>query len=248
MTLAIDRNGWLTSDDKGPRLFYLPTVRTTPLETRNPLGIVWHTTGGICGHHYAERLVRRIQTYRRGVDRPASFHLVIDRGGAIYQCAPFSVGTWHVGRAGEIAGRSFGNINRATIGVELENAGTLHAVKDGFYTWPFFSDPHAPPAERRADPRCRVGRLRATLFSDGRFYDLFPAAQIAAATELLRACAQRYRLSRRAAAYGHCDFSSPTKTDPGPLWMRGILPRVLDHAYEAAPPVRPPTPPEAATS
>jgi hypothetical protein len=229
MTLAIDKAGWLTTDAKGPRIFYLPTVRTSSLETRSPLGLVWHTTGGICGHGFAERLVRRIQTYRKGVDRPASFHVLIERNGTIYQCAPFLVGTWHVGRPGTIAGRSFTNINRATIGIELENAGPLISVRDAFYTWPYYTEPGAPAAERRPDPRHRVGRPRAMLFSDGKFYDGFPPTQIAAAAELLRALVDRFRLSRRAAAHGHCDFTAG-KTDPGLLWMRGILPRLLESA------------------
>ncbi|HEY0714890.1 MAG TPA: peptidoglycan recognition family protein [Polyangia bacterium] len=233
MSLTIDRNGWLVSDAKVSRVFYVPTVRTTALDTRAPVGIVWHTTGGVGGRGSAERLVQRIQTYRKGVDRPASFHLLIERNGTVYQCAPFSVGTWHVGRAGEVGGRHFANVNRATIAVELENAGTLITVRDGFYTWPFFANPGAPAQERRPDPRCLVGRTRAALFADGRFYDGFPPAQLAAAADVLQACVRRYRLTRAAAGHGHGDFTSG-KTDPGALWMRGILPRLLDSAFGAA--------------
>lgn len=231
MSLTIDRNGWFVADQRGPRVFHAPTVRTTPLETRAPLAIVWHTTGSTCGRNFAEGLVRRLRTYRRGVDRPASFHLLIARNGTVFQCAPTSVGTWHVGRPGEVSGRTFPNINRATLGIELENAGPLRAIRDGFYTWPFFLEPHAPEKERRPDPRYQVARPRASLFSDGRFYDLFPPAQVASAGEVLRACRERYRFSRQASAYAHSDFAAPTKTDPGPLWMRGILPRLLDQVF-----------------
>ena len=234
MALAVDQNGWITTDMKGPRVFYLPTVRTCALETRKPIGLVWHATGGVGGRGYAERLLRRIQTYRRGLDRAASFHVLVDRTGAVFQAAPLSVGTWHVGRPGRVAGRSFDNVNKATVGVELENAGELRAVGDGFYTWPYFLEPNAPARERRPDPRLRVARLRASLFSDGRFYDNFPPAQIATAIELVRACRGRYGFKRQAAAHGHCDFGRPTKTDPGALWMRGVLPRVLAGAFGPA--------------
>jgi hypothetical protein len=123
--MKVDDQGWLVGADGEPVGKRYPTVRTYELATPAPLGIVWHYTDGVGGPGYAEGLARHIQTFRRGVDRPASWHLVIAKDGAIYQSAPFTVGTWHVGKPGIIAGRRFANINHVTVGCELENAGRL---------------------------------------------------------------------------------------------------------------------------
>jgi hypothetical protein len=117
----------------------LPTVRTCALATARPVALVWHGTGGAPRPGHAERLAKRIQTYRRGLDRPASWHFLVSARGEILQSAPITVGTWHVGRPGTIEGHTHRNVNAATIGIELENPGRLLKVKDRFYCWPYFS-------------------------------------------------------------------------------------------------------------
>jgi N-acetyl-anhydromuramyl-L-alanine amidase AmpD len=228
--MRIDKNGWLFQEGDGSQVVYLPTVRTYALVGPRPLAIVWHATGA-GGEDLAERLARRIQTYRAGVDRAVSFHVVVARSGAVFQCAPFCVGTWHVGRPGEVAGRAFDNVNRVTIGIELENAGRLREIDGQLYAWPYYAAPAARASERRADPRYLVPRQRAALFSDGRLYDGFTPAQLATAEGIIRACSQRYGLDRRTSAYAHADFAAPTKEDPGPVWIRGHLPRLLANVF-----------------
>src|ERR1043166_2848419 len=168
-TMKIDEQGWLVSASGEPAGKQLPTGRSYPLATPAPLGIVWHTTDERGGPGYAEALARRIQNFRRGVDRPASWHLLIAKDGAIYQSAPFTVGTWHVGVPGVIAGRRFANINHATIGCELENAGRLRRLGDQAYCWPFYVHPEAPGYERRPDPKCALELGRAVATPEGLF-------------------------------------------------------------------------------
>ncbi|MFH0900566.1 MAG: hypothetical protein V2A73_08045 [Pseudomonadota bacterium] len=79
--IYVDDAGWLISEDSSVRVIRLPTVRRCQLEVPAPLGMVWHWTGGAGGPGFAESLCRRIQRYRRGIDRPASWHLLIANAG-----------------------------------------------------------------------------------------------------------------------------------------------------------------------
>lgn len=231
--MKVDDQGWLVAEDGDPSVSRFPTVRTYGLATPAPLGIVWHYTAGRGGPGFSEALARRAQTFRRGVDRPASWHVLIAKDGAVYQSAPFTVGTWHVGKAGVIAGRRFDNINHATVGCELENAGRLRKLGDQVYCWPYFVNPEAPEYERRPDPHYAVDPQRAVLTNDGLF-DAFTPAQESSATALLRALVARYGWTRDVCAYGHVQFDPARREDPGPIWKQPILPRVLDKLFGEA--------------
>ena len=233
--MIVDDKGWLISASGDPVGKQFPTVRTYELVTPMPLGIVWHYTDGAGGSGYAEGLARRIQTFRRDVDRPASWHILIARDGAIYQSAPFTVGTWHVGKPGGIAGRRFANINHVTVGCELENAGRLLRLGSAAYCWPYYRNPSAPPYERRPDPACVVSLDRAVATSAGLF-DAYTPAQEASAAVVLRALIARYGWSRAVCAYGHVDFDAANREDPGPVWSQTVLPRVLDRVFGASAP------------
>jgi N-acetyl-anhydromuramyl-L-alanine amidase AmpD len=229
--MRIDDEGWLVEEDGEPAVRRYPTVRRYPLVVPAPLGIVWHWTAGRGGPGFGEALARRAQTYRRRIDRAASWHVLIAKDGGIHQSAPFTVGTWHVGRPGVIAGRRFENINRATLGCELENAGRLRKIGDRFYCWPYWSNPGAPAHERRPDPRCALDSARAIAVHGEGTFDDFPAAQVTSAARVLGALVARFGWSRDACAYGHVDFDWPRKEDPGPLWKRERLPGVLDNVF-----------------
>ena len=231
--MRVDDKGWLVTAAGDPVGKQFPTVRTYPLAVPAPLGIVWHTTDERGGPGYAEALARRIQSFRRGVDRPASWHLLIARDGAIYQSAPVTVGTWHVGKSGVIAGRRFANVNHATVGCELENAGRLRRLGDQVYCWPYFVNPSAPVFERRPDPRCALPLDRAVAARAGLF-DGFTPAQEASAAVVLRALVMRFGWTRDVCAYGHVEFDPQNREDPGPVWTLTFLPRVLDRVFGSA--------------
>jgi hypothetical protein len=220
--MRLDEKGWLQAEAGDAKVVALPTVRTTTLEVPSPLGLVWHTTGGVGGPNFAEVLARRIQDYRRGVDRPASWHFLIAKNGDIFQSASFSVGTWHVGMPGNIAGWAFKNINHATIGVELANAGPLLGHEGQFYAWPYWK----PGSDKFPEPRFRIAPGRVVV-RDLVAFDGFPDAQIASAGKLAECLARRLGWDVAALQHGHADFAAPRKTDPGPLWMKGILPGLI---------------------
>jgi N-acetyl-anhydromuramyl-L-alanine amidase AmpD len=228
--MKIDERGWLATDEGETAVKRYPTVRTYELAAPAPLGIVWHYTAGRGGAGFAEGLAKRAQTFRRGIDRPASWHVLIAKDGVIYQSAPFNVGTWHVGRPGVIAGRRFDNINHATIGCELENAGRLRKLGDRVYCWPYYVNPEAPEYERRPDQHYALELDRAVVTNEGLF-DTFTSAQEVSATLLLRALVSRFGWTREVSMYGHVDFDPARKEDPGPIWKRTVLPRVLDKVF-----------------
>ena len=155
--MNVDDHGWLVGAEREPVVTRLPTVRTYALATREPLGAVWHTTDERGGPGTSEAMARRVQTFRIGVDRLASWHLLVSREGAVYQSAPFTVGTWHVGVGGVIAGRRFPNINHVT-------------VRDGRHR---ARECRAPQAARRA------GLLLAVRRQPERAADRAPAAACA---------------------------------------------------------------------
>lgn len=235
--MRIGQDGWLEVQESGlPPVLRFPTVRTSQLDIgagELPLGIVWHWAGGNGKtEHYAENLAKSIQTYDKTKDRAASWHVLVAKDGRLLQSAPFNVGTWHVGRPGRIGDPSklFGNINRATIGVELENAGRLEKVGDRYYCWPFWLDPDAAPEVRQPDPKLEIPPERAVVH-EGAFFDSFPEAQEHAAARLLQTLVVRFRWRRSVCRYGHFQFDSPRKEDPGPFWMNVVLPRVLDRVF-----------------
>ena len=242
--MKIDEEGWLVAEGSEPKVVRLPTVRTYRLVVPALLGIVWHWTSGRGGPGFAERLARRVQTYRRGVDRPASWHVLVARDGVIYQSAPLLVGTWHVGRPGVIAGQRLDNINRATVGCELENAGRLRKIGERFYCWPFWTNPSAPVYERRPDPRCAIDTDRAIVVQGRGIFDAFSPEQQASAAAMLTALVARFSWSREVCSYGHRDFDPKRKEDPGPVWADSVLPQILNQVFggrdlaaaESAPP------------
>jgi N-acetyl-anhydromuramyl-L-alanine amidase AmpD len=230
--MRIDDKGWLSAEDGDPCIKQFPTARTSPLGVPAPMGIVWHWTAGRGGPGFGEALARQAQPYRRGIDRPASWHVLIAKDGTIYQSAPLGVGTWHVGRPGTVAGRRFENINRATIGCELENAGRLKVIDGRCYCWPYWSNPGAPKHELRADPRLLVESSRAVVVSTEGLFDKYTPDQERSALHLLVALAAKYGWARDVCSYGHVDFDWPRKEDPGPLWKQVHLKRVLEAAFD----------------
>lgn len=233
--MNIDSQGWLAATEEGfPAVLKVPSVRTTPLDLAagsSPLAIVWHWTGGPCrGPLYETALAEEIKGYKPNVDRAASWHVLVAKDGRLLQSVPFNVGSWHVGKPGRFNGRLFGNINRCTVGVEIANAGKLEKVGSKFYCSPYWLNPDAPEAERQPDPKLEIVVERAMQHADG-WYDAFPEAQEMAATRLLASLVATFKWPKENCVWGHRDFDSPRKIDPGPLWQDVVLPRVLARVF-----------------
>lgn len=85
--LTIDHQGWLFGDG----VERWPSPRHFPALYAGQVGIVWHYTCVAPGIP----LWKRITTYKPGVDRAASWHLLIEADGQIYQSVSFRQGAWH---------------------------------------------------------------------------------------------------------------------------------------------------------
>jgi hypothetical protein len=225
--LHIGPDGWLAACD-APAVIRVPTVRTTTLLDPEPLALVWHWTAGDYapdhGHADSVSLAKWIAERPPATEPGASWHILIDKDGALVQSAPVVVGTWHVGKPGAIRGRTVLNVNRCTVGVEFENAGRLEEHDGRFYAWPYRG------ADGKPSPKYEVDRSRAQAGRGGLF-DAFTAAQETSAELLVRALVERFRWPREAFTYGHVHFDFPRKTDPGPIWLEEILPRLLSRVF-----------------
>lgn len=218
--MPFTKDGWLEMVLGSPEVVRWPSVRNTYLDVPKPLGIVWHWTAGVGKtKQWAENLARSIQSYDKAKDTPASWHFLVSRDGRIHQSVPVNAGSWHVGKPGKIANRLFGNINRATIGIELENAGRV-TMTNGIW----HDSSGTPLPEGRAVERG----------SDGIDYDAFPEAQVKAAQRLLAELVAYLKCNRIDAALGHVDFDFPRKVDPGELWRGKHLPGMLDAVFGPA--------------
>jgi hypothetical protein len=217
--MRVDATGWIAGAER------VESKRSILLSVAKPLGIVWHWTGGgdpaaLCRRiralpppaHASTR--ERNAASQRGIEpAAASWHLLIGRDGVVRQSAPLTLGTWHVGRSGVIGGK-LREINRCTVGIELDNLGEVTPAPGGGWTNGLYT----------------VGPEREVVGVAGHTFDGFPAAQVAAAVAVTKAIAAAYGFSRAACSFGHCDFDSPRKQDPGPVWRGAVLPRVLTEA------------------
>ena len=116
--LEVDAAGWLISS-ANVKVVRLPSVRsqrlTTPLG--EPLAIIWHYTATKPGT--ARSLAKRIQKYDPKKDRAASWHVVVERDGTVYQSVPFERGAWHCAK-GVV---DHHKMNACSVGIEVVGHG-----------------------------------------------------------------------------------------------------------------------------
>jgi N-acetyl-anhydromuramyl-L-alanine amidase AmpD len=253
--MHIGDDGWLVEDAEGlPALLRIPTARSTPWAAglKGPLAPVWHGTAGPCTNpDTGIALANWIRTYNPLTDKghAASWHVLVCKDGRIIQSVQTDRASWHVGKPGRIGGKPaktgdtwdaingwagtlFGNINSATVGIELENSIRLEKVGDKFYCWPFWLDPDHP--ETGPDHKLEVPASRAVLVGST-WWDDFPQAQRDAATRLLQALAVKYGWTRDVSQYEHRMFDPARKEDAGAAWMELYLPGILDTVFGSAP-------------
>lgn len=109
-------NHWLTSAN---RIAMHPSWMGGPLI---PRAIVWHYTDTGPGSG-ATMALRRQTAFRQGIDRPASWHVTIERDGSVIQMAPFNARCFHAGGQGSLPIRDLGPGNSFAVGIELVGFG-----------------------------------------------------------------------------------------------------------------------------
>lgn len=140
-----------------------------------------------------------------------SAHLLIGRTGQIVQLVPFNRIAWH---AGQSAWKGRRNLNRFSIGIEIENAGMLTPRPDGeLKAW--FGGVY--PQRDAELLRHRNGHLLAS-------WHTYPAEQLAAVETVCRLLCDTYPIQE---IVGHEEISPDRKLDPGPAFpldeLRGRL-------------------------
>jgi N-acetyl-anhydromuramyl-L-alanine amidase AmpD len=239
--MHLDARGWLVADAGDPSpVVLLPSERHSSRLIPVPSAVVWHVTGGRGDSPAAAaRTVDRIRAYDKTDER--SFHFLVATDGTIYQAVSCLRAAWHTRGTGEVRGHET-HVNRATVGVELQNAGRLVWAAGHCYCWPWFKRNVVGRYLRplQSDPSCEVDGSRAVAVAitphRTRFYDRFTDPQSTAAAALLATLVAAYSWLREACSYGHSDFDLRRRPDdPGELWRQVALPGILSWLFGSAP-------------
>ena len=157
--------------------------------------LVFHYTAGRSADSSVESLCTRKPQGN------ASAHLVLSRDGRIVQLAPFNIVTWH---AGVSQWNGIVGLNRASIGIELDNAGALSRVGDKFVAW--FGKEYGGSDVMLAEHK-HGGGMRP--------WHAYTEVQIERALELAKLLVNHYGLED---VLGHEDIARGRKQDPGPAF------------------------------
>ena len=131
----------------------------------------------------------------------ASAHIVIGRGGEIYQLVPFDVIAWHAGKSA-YEGRS--RLNNYAIGIELDNAGVLTKAGDEYQAW--FGTKYQP-----SDVIFATHRNETT----PRYWHTYTEKQIAVCNKVCELLIDKFSVKT---IVGHEEIAPGRKQDPGPAF------------------------------
>jgi N-acetylmuramoyl-L-alanine amidase len=140
----------------------------------------------------------------------ASAHLVVGRDGAVRQLIPFDRIAWHAG-VSEYQGRS--NLNRCSLGIEIDNAGRLEKSGDRYKAWfgQFYPESEVFIGTHRNESRETP-------------WHAYTMDQIDTVFEICRALVQVFGIKH---IVGHEEIAPKRKTDPGPAFPLDDLRRLL---------------------
>ncbi len=159
----------------------------------NPSYLIMHYTAGGSAQSAIDTLCDR--------SARASAHVVIGRDGAVTQLVPFNRVAWH---AGPSRWHGLVGLNKHSIGIEMENAGSLTAHGDDWLSW-FNRSYKAEDVMVAAHKHEDVDRG----------WHIYPEVQFDRVIEISRLLVQRYGLRD---VLGHDDISPGRKSDPGPAF------------------------------
>lgn len=178
-----------------------------------PRFLVFHyTAGGSAASAIATLCAKKAQGC-------ASAHVVLARDGTITQLAPFDRVTWH---AGASQWMGIVGLNRASIGIEVDNAGPMNQVGDRYVAW--FGREY-PASEVMLAAHKHGGPVRP--------WHAYTPLQIERCLELAELLVAHYGLT---GVLGHDDIARGRKLDPGPAFpLDALAARVLGRG-DATPP------------
>lgn len=203
--MKIKNHRLFTNDDKQAPYFLSPNTGGT----YQPQYLVVHYTA-------ATSASSAISWFKSAVAQ-ASAHLVIGRDGAVTQCAPFNVVTWHAGKS---QWKGLNGLNKYSIGIELVNAGRL--IKSG--------DRFICAVDRKViDPEDVIWAKHKNESKED-YWQEYTAQQMEVASEITALLVKHYGLID---VLGHEDISPIRKSDPGPAFpMSSFRSRAMGRADE----------------
>ncbi len=164
--------------------------------SKNQIPILSHEA--IIIHYTASSNAVAAAEYLANPKKNVSAHIVIARNGSIHQIVPFNIQAWHAGRSnlGHLI-----NLNRYSIGIELDNAGKLHKENDQYVSW--FGKIYEPDEVHIHNP----GPAET-------YWHKFQVEQLHALVELIKSLKEQYDIKT---ILGHNDITK-RKVDPGPAF------------------------------
>ena len=144
-----------------------------------------------------------------------SAHLVIGRDGRIVQFVDFNLRAWH---AGQSSWDGIANVNSHSIGIELENAGSIRIESNRFIG----EEGEIVPAEQVMEASHKHANWNMT------HWHRYSPAQIDACHEIAAILASTYAIED---IVGHDDIAPDRKWDPGPAFpLESVRTRALGRA------------------
>lgn len=223
--MIVDKDGWFSPESGEPEVKRFPSERRCFI-VQPPDGLCWHTTAQDSPPAGDLALADWIDKLPVPGEHPRSWHLLSTREGVGIQSVPTRFGAWHIGKDFKAVAYGCGdkrvNLNYHLVSVELENLCEVEEKPLGsklFYRWPYQQN-----AAHLVDP------AKLVQAPDGRWFEGFTPEQEAFAKLVVLACRARWGWERRRFEHGHFMYNAH-KTDPGPVWMDQVLPRILDAVY-----------------
>jgi len=179
-----------------PLLSWLPSPHYNQNREIVPNLLVIHYTAGASARSTAEWCTLP--------ESRVSYHVIIDRDGAIIQQVPFNRRAWHAGQA---SWNGHNDVNSFSIGIGLANWGWL-------------------PPDKGVNTPGIIGTLLSPHKSNPDkpyLWECYPRAQLLTLCALVAALVEAYPIS---AVVGHDDIAPNRKLDPGPAFYS--LPAYVD--------------------
>ena len=139
----------------------------------------------------------------RNIDSGVAAHLLIGRDGRVIQFLPFDRIAFHAGKSWW---ESDTDLNRMSIGIELDNAGSLKETPDGWFR------------KKIKIPTERVERATYWRESKERGWETFPDVQMAVLEKIIRAILDKYGGPDEIEMLGHDDVNLANRQDPGAVF------------------------------
>lgn len=189
----------LYSNDQQPCAYVQSPNHGGPLQ---PKWLVMHYTamGGM------DKALQRLTDQQSEV----SAHLLIGRGGELVQMLPFNVVAWHAG-VSEWNGLS--NLNKYSIGIELDNAGWLTQENGRYFSW---EGNEYPPEE--------VYHHQQQRQEEKAYWHAYSEVQLEVALKVANLLVKQYGIE---GVLAHQDIAPSRKTDPGPAFPMEAFRRQL---------------------